>query len=258
VPQDDHPGNSADGPTQDTSPTAIGDAKDLAAAVRDATIVLGAYLYYTGFVHLHKFYASLGVDTSATDLSPQEILAYSFSSVWEWKLELFAFVVGLLAIYFGLQYLRRKEQDPEKSRFALFGALELGIFVIASVLLAHILFTFANTLGHDTAVTARTSSEPIFFNFRDDKKKFGTRLNCFNDSHQLFFAAETRDFYIVAGGDQRAHPQIAYGQPIFRVAKRDVSAAEVELAFAHTRKEKSATAPTSSGTTKLKSSAVQC
>lgn len=209
--------------------------KDLAAGLRDVTIVLGIYCFYSGFVYLHFFYNSLSVDTTVVELSPQEILSYSFSPIWAHRFELLFFLFILSSIYYAVHYFRTQKTYRLVRQAAGLVVVDVFIIAVASTLLAHYVFRFASVGGADTAVHARTGKSTLQIKFiLSERNRYGARFACFNDNQRLLLAAESKEYYFVVGGGNHADPNRVAAQPLFRIPKKDVLVAEVALPPDHT------------------------
>jgi hypothetical protein len=214
--------------------TGVTNFKELMAGVRDLTLVIAIFLYFTGFVYQYRFYNSLGVDFSVFDTAPYILLIFAQRPIIDnaWTIVLLAILAGTVIVICRTVIITRTATDTKKRWSLTFGhpAGRGPLTATATALTALSLFLL---LGNDAKQRAdvtvaayksdRNKSDEIRFTLRDpDKYPEPFRRAAGNGSLRLY--AESKDtLYLLQW------PPTLGRLHVFRVPKADVVAPDLPL-----------------------------
>ena len=229
--------------------------KDLFAMIRDVTLILAVYLYYSGYVYVHAFYQQFAIDANVLDLSLDYVLVFGSHAIRRHPLELFVVGEIIVALVLMVRLGRievarrassvtadpaRPQQLPGLPADVVFRVLHAAVLISGCIALLELLGVFAKS---DARIAAGkyfaddNYGQPVML---VDKQlapdSYPADLKSANANHHLSLVAESKDWLFLMGprcpvasnkrGLVKTGSAICVGardREIFRVAKADVN-----------------------------------
>ena len=239
--------------TGSTSPLSA--TKDLFAMIRDVTLILAVYLYYSGYVYLHTFYQQFAIDANVLDLSLDYVLVFGSHAIrrhpWELLVVAEIIVALVLAVRLGrIEAARRAsataadpsrpQQVPGLPADVVFRVLHTAVLVAGCVAVLELLGMFARSDAVISAgkyfVDERHGELVTFVDKSSPPNAYPRDLKNANANHHLWLVAESKDWLFLMGprcsvarnecGFVKtgcANCVAAKDREIFRIAKQDVN-----------------------------------
>ncbi len=214
--------------------TPFSTAKDLFGIVRDGTLILSVYLYYSGYTYLHNFYQQLGIDANSLD----HVLVFGSHSIRKHGLELFVVAEIIVALTLAFRLWRSRSKSPAIQSESFAHIVTAVLVVAGTVAVLDLLGVFAQ---HDALVSASEyydtdhGQRTLVLIKEPAATAYPAELTAASGQGQLWLVAESKDWLFLFGPrcgpttcqTIRAlcpHCDLQRSRELFRVAKDDVSA----------------------------------
>lgn len=237
-----------------TAPSSLSSTKDLIAMIRDVTVILAVYLYYSGYFYLHTFYQVFGIDANALDLSLDYVLVFGSHTFRQHPLELLVCAEIIVALVLAVRLARieaarrashvtadatQTQRVPGLPAEVVFRAVQTAVLIGASLALLDLTGEWAKSDARIAAGKYFASDDygqRVMLVEKDaTTNSFSPDLTAANARHHLWFVAEGKDWLFLMGArctvtpDECAFarnvcPSCARYREVFRVAKDDVNA----------------------------------
>lgn len=210
----------------------IGTAKDAVGTVRDLTISLAVFLYFTGFVYSSTYYSDLGVELETLDRPLYEYGISAFTPILQHIWSIVAYLLVTCLVVWGIGRLCTWRGLP-RLFYLLLKARQINVVIITFSAAA--ILVYLRNVGSSSATAASLAKRhgvaapliQLWFPVRADYHADPSFTKA-NESQSLFLVWESKDAYAVSMRPHRRNQETAE-QKVFVVKKADVSIVTLSL-----------------------------
>jgi hypothetical protein len=145
-----------------------------------ATLIIGAYLYFCGWVYIYYFIDNFSISLASIEIPFYYFIVYAYSVIFNW-LSVIILIITLIILLIAYKYISNKM-----------------INLLLLILLFPVLLLLARYKANSESLSIRRGdARSIVFYFKENSANFPENFIQYNKNRKLKFITKTKDRYYV-------------------------------------------------------------